>query len=84
MRTRDVRPWWWWINPWLYIKRRDTAYDDALDTLYELCTSVEFHGAPYPCRIFNPGIVKTTMKCVAGRCRDCGKQYIQGIVEDNA
>lgn len=36
MRTRDVRPWWWWINPWLYIKRRDTAYDVTLDIITEL------------------------------------------------
>lgn len=34
-RTRDARPWWWWMNPWLYIKRRDIAYDTALDIIAE-------------------------------------------------
>lgn len=28
-----VRPWWWWLNPWLYIARRDKAYEDALDII---------------------------------------------------
>lgn len=23
--TNIARPWWWWLNPWLYIKRRDEA-----------------------------------------------------------
>jgi hypothetical protein len=31
----STRPWWWWLNPWLYIRRRDRAYADALDTLQE-------------------------------------------------
>lgn len=35
MRTRDCRPWWWWINPWLYIRRRDRAYDEALEIIRE-------------------------------------------------
>jgi len=34
-RTKDFRPWWWVINPWLYIKRRDEAYDHALDIIQE-------------------------------------------------
>jgi hypothetical protein len=33
---RSNRPWWWWINPWLYIARRDRAYEDALDIITEL------------------------------------------------
>lgn len=33
-----TRPWWWWLNPWLYISRRDRAYADALDSLKELST----------------------------------------------
>lgn len=82
MRTRDVRPWWWWMNPWLYIKRRDTAYDTALDTLYELCLD-----AKYPERknrkYSPPGVVLPTMKTIASRCPDCGRNYIAGIVEDN-
>ena len=41
MRTKDARPWWWWLNPWLYIKRRDAAYDTALDTIYELSTATQ-------------------------------------------
>lgn len=32
-----LRPWWWWINPWLYIMRRDRAYADALDIIQEIC-----------------------------------------------
>jgi hypothetical protein len=35
MKTSDSRPWWWWINPWLYIKRRDIAYDVALDIIHD-------------------------------------------------
>ena len=46
MKTKDVRPWWWWMNPWLYIRRRDRAYDDALDTLYELCLDVKYPKDP--------------------------------------
>ena len=40
MRTRDARPWWWWMNPWLYIKRRDIAYDTALDIIAEQGKSI--------------------------------------------
>jgi len=29
----ELRPWWWWLNPWLYIKRRDIAYETALDII---------------------------------------------------
>ena len=40
MRTKDMRPWWWWLNPWLYIKRRDIAYDTALDIISEQGKSI--------------------------------------------
>lgn len=30
-----TRPWWWWVNPWLYIRRRDVAYAAALESLAE-------------------------------------------------
>ena len=30
-----TRPWWWWLNPWLYIARRDRAYNDALVIIRE-------------------------------------------------
>jgi hypothetical protein len=33
---KTTRPWWWFINPWLYIKRRDVAYADALVIIEEL------------------------------------------------
>jgi hypothetical protein len=33
---KSTRPWWWLINPWLYIKRRDIAYADALTIVEEL------------------------------------------------
>ena len=36
MKQNAYRPWWWWINPWLYIQRRDRAYNDALDSLQEM------------------------------------------------
>jgi len=32
------RPWWWWINPWLYVLRRDRAYEDAIDCLKDAYT----------------------------------------------
>lgn len=35
-RNNSFRPWWWWLNPWLYIQRRDRAYMVALDSLQEL------------------------------------------------
>ena len=25
------RPWWWWVNPWLYAVRREGAYLAAMD-----------------------------------------------------
>jgi len=34
--NNNFRPWWWWLNPWLYIQRRDRAYMDALDALQEI------------------------------------------------
>lgn len=30
---RKTRPWWWWVNPWLYIRLRDRAYAEALDSI---------------------------------------------------
>lgn len=37
MSAHDTpRPWWWWINPWLYVRRRDRAYEDALDIIQEM------------------------------------------------
>ena len=33
--VRRSRPWWWWLNPWLYISRRDDAYADALEIIQE-------------------------------------------------
>lgn len=27
------RPWWWWLNPWLYAMRRDRAYEAAIESL---------------------------------------------------
>ena len=29
-------PWWRWINPWLYMKRRDQAYEETLNLLQEV------------------------------------------------
>ena len=34
--NNSFRPWWWWLNPWLYIQRRDSAYMNALDCLEDL------------------------------------------------
>ena len=35
-----TRPKWWFINPWLYIKRRDKAYASALEIVQELSISL--------------------------------------------
>lgn len=35
-KWKTNRPWWWIVNPWLYILRRDRAYEDALDIITEL------------------------------------------------
>jgi hypothetical protein len=32
---KSTRPFWAYINPWLYMKRRDFAYAEALDSLQE-------------------------------------------------
>lgn len=74
MRTRDVRPWWWWVNPWLYIKRRDIAYDTALDSLYEMALD-----ARYPERLdtpFDPS-ANPVFQSVEHRCRSCGLMYLK-------
>jgi hypothetical protein len=73
-KTKDFRPWWWWINPWLYIKRRDIAYDDALDSLYELSRPKRFVGE------FTPNTV-VLMEYVRGTCNVCGKHYIKEAIE---
>lgn len=79
--TKDFRPWWWWVNPWLYIKRRDAAYDVALDTLRELSLD-----AMYPERknnAFTPGTVPPPLNFIANRCRDCGRKFAAALVEDD-
>lgn len=35
-RTKQLRPWWWWLNPWLYIARRDSAYKTSVGIIEEL------------------------------------------------
>lgn len=35
------RPWWWWINPWLSLWRREGAYEQALDIIEELAKAKE-------------------------------------------
>lgn len=74
MKTRDVRPWWWWINPWLYIKRRDIAYDVALDSLYEACRVARFPNATAN-RFDSTSTAE--LVSIAGMCSSCGKKYIQ-------
>lgn len=76
IRTRDCRPWWWWVNPWLYIKRRDIAYDVALDCLYEACRDVRFPENPKCDSTKRIGI----LECVVNRCRDCGRNYVERTV----
>lgn len=78
LKTKDVRPWWWYINPWLYIKRRDVAYDVALDTLYELCRKVRF--PDMPTEKDYPYYDEETIDFIAGNCNCCGKKYIQKTV----
>lgn len=74
MMTKDLRPWWWWINPWLYIKRRDKAYDDALDSLYELAMPKPPIGEYSPTTI-------ALFEYVAGHCPECSRKYINNLVE---
>lgn len=74
MTTRDARPWWWWINPWLYIKRRDTAYDDALDIIYE------FARPKPPIGEYTPEAV-AMFEFVAGTCPECGRRYCRDLVK---
>ena len=79
MHTRDVRPWWWWINPWLYIKRRDIAYDTALETLRELSRDARLPARKE--RTFSKPGVEYVLYGVAARCDDCGRKFIIGLVE---
>lgn len=79
MYTRDVRPWWWWINPWLYIKRRDIAYDTALETLRELSRDARFPERKN--RTFSPAASRAILHGVAARCDDCGRKFALAVVE---
>lgn len=79
MYTRDVRPWWWWLNPWLYIKRRDIAYDTALETLRELSRDARFPARKD--RRFSPEASRAILHAVAARCDACGRKFILGAVE---
>jgi hypothetical protein len=78
MRTRDVRPWWWWVNPWLYIKRRDAAYDDALDSLRDLALEVTFPDRP---SAYSPAADPAFVEAITQRCRNCGLWYVERYVE---
>lgn len=62
------------MNPWLYIKRRDVAYDTALDTLYEMGIDARFPERRAS-RYFNPH-ENVVLEAVIGRCRSCGLKYI--------
>lgn len=75
------RPWWWWINPWLYAKRRAEKYDAAIELAYELCDSIEFYGSARSCKVFRPDVVANTMTAVVGRCKCCGGKYIKRLIE---
>lgn len=79
--TKNFRPWWWWVNPWLYIKRRDIAYDTALDTLRELCLDVEF---PERKSFEYPPKRNEVSEAVASRCAACGRRYIRNLLRKDA
>lgn len=53
--NNSFRPWWWWLNPWLYIQRRDRAYTDALDSLQEI--SIELNNQKSKKKPWNDHIV---------------------------
>lgn len=55
MNNKSFRPWWWWLNPWLYIQRRDRAYTDALDSLQEI--SIELNNQKFKKKPWNDHIV---------------------------
>lgn len=79
MLTKNNRPWWWFINPWLYIKRRDTAYDVALDTLQELCKSIYFQSDINP--EFNPCDIERVLDSYKNKCEACGRNYLKSVSE---
>ena len=66
---KTVRPWWWWLNPWLYAVRRDRAYEDALDII----SDIEFPYKPQP--FFSPHSICITEYKV-GTCRQCIRKYV--------
>lgn len=40
-KYNTIRPFWWFLNPWLYAIRRDRAYEDALDIIHEQGKEIE-------------------------------------------
>lgn len=78
-QTKNYRPWWWFINPWLYIQRRDMAYDIALNTLQELSESLYFHRDINP--VFNSCDTKKVLDSYKNKCITCGRHY-QKIVSE--
>ena len=68
-----VRPWWWWLNPWLYAVRLDRAYEDALDIISDL-------HVPGKETDYNPHSV-AIMHFKAGRCQQCSRKYAKELIE---
>ena len=69
-----VRPWWWWLNPWLYAVRRDRAYEDALDIIGDI-------QIPHYEREYKPHSV-AIMHFKAGRCQQCSRKYAKELIEE--
>jgi hypothetical protein len=69
-----VRPWWWWLNPWLYAARRDRAYEDALDIISDI-------QVPGKETDYNPHSV-AIMHFKAGRCQQCSRKYAKELIEE--
>lgn len=74
METGNAWPWWWWINPWLYIKRRAAAYESTIESLRCLAISVKYPEAPSP---YDPWAGPEFVEAVTARCQDCGLWYIK-------
>ena len=82
MKNTDHRPWWWWINPWLYARRIGRAYSVSLDELTE--ASVALWRLQNICR--EAKIVsklpseytdtERTIEYLSSRCDSCGKHYL--------
>ncbi len=79
----EPKPWWWWINPWLYIKRdlaaqseRIRRYESAVLSVYNAVTFNRPANRGYP-----PGRPIVIHEMVKGKSSSCAKWYINQVIE---